>query len=179
MKKKQKKPKLTKEERRVKFTQKARDRRDENFKKKRNRNITCYMCRKKGHTAAECTDGSVLICYRCGSTEHTLNSCRKKGDGLPYAKCFVCGEMGHLASSCEKNQNGIFVKGGACRECGGNDHIALNCPVKEMNDQKRAEEDEAEGIEIHLNECLGGDDEPTIKEEYKEKRKKKKKVVNF
>ncbi|KAI5114601.1 hypothetical protein M0805_004367, partial [Coniferiporia weirii] len=55
-------------------------------------NTTCFACREKGHAARDCPtvksgdsgDGAsakqssrVGICYRCGSSKHTLSRCRK------------------------------------------------------------------------------------------------------
>mmetsp|Transcript_20023 Transcript_20023/g.32336 ORF Transcript_20023/g.32336 Transcript_20023/m.32336 type:complete len:228 (+) Transcript_20023:98-781(+) len=152
-------PKMTKEERRKKYTEIARKRREKqegrgkggrydggNHSKKN----VCYNCRQPGHTVANCPSANArdlssvnavaegqssgLLCYKCGSTEHALHACpkRKQGDrnDLPYATCFVCKEKGHLASRCPKNSNGIYVHGGSCRVCGSQQHLASECPEK-------------------------------------------------
>ena len=91
------KPKMTKEERRAKYTKIAHDRRDRKIASARSKNLVCFRCRKKGHAAADCTtdlgDGSEAPggdnltaragrgggkhCYKCGSTEHGLSQCSK------------------------------------------------------------------------------------------------------
>jgi zinc finger CCHC domain-containing protein 9 len=44
------------------------------------------------------SDGS-LLCFKCGSTEHSLATCPKGNDraDLPFATCFLCSEIGHIA----------------------------------------------------------------------------------
>ena len=86
------KRKLTKAERREKYTQQARDRRQKATNKKYNANKICFNCRRKGHTVAECpnvlsyqSNGNNqqgfkkynTICYKCGSNEHSLKNCPK------------------------------------------------------------------------------------------------------
>ncbi|OCB87368.1 hypothetical protein A7U60_g5508 [Sanghuangporus baumii] len=94
-------------------------------------NTTCFACREKGHAAKDCpkvkssqTSGNRAgksnlitgICYRCGSSQHTLSRCKKPenpDNPLPYASCYVCSGKGHLASSCPKNKdNGVYPNGG-------------------------------------------------------------------
>ena len=76
---------------------------------------------------------AVGICFRCGSTEHTLSKCNKRaqpGQDLPYATCFVCGEKGHLSSKCPRNATrGVYPEGGSCKLCGKVDHLAKDCPL--------------------------------------------------
>jgi len=150
------KRKITKEERRVKYTAKAKARRT----KKNHVDKVCFNCRRKGHTAAECpninkdADGSMTtatklrsqICYKCGTFEHTLKQCpkltsneKKVGNSgrldyfsmiLPFATCFICKKKGHLSSQCEQNENGLYVKGGSCKVCGSKTHLVADCPVK-------------------------------------------------
>ncbi|XP_063717735.1 uncharacterized protein LOC134844848 [Symsagittifera roscoffensis] len=93
----------------------------------------CLKCKKPGHLVSCCPEGAdrveTMLCFNCGSLEHTLKRCRKPRDGklLPYATCFVCNETGHLASACHENQNGIYPRGGGCRKCGSNMHKANDC----------------------------------------------------
>jgi len=161
--------KLTKEERRAKYTARARDRQLH----QKTKDLVCYHCREKGHSIQQCPQQqannnqtnnksnskkkkmvatpATAICYKCGSTEHTLASCPKNtkyGDGdaqqhLPFATCFICQEQGHLASSCSQNKHGIFVNGGACKHCGSNRHRGADCP--ERAKQKRADGTEPGG----------------------------------
>ncbi|KAL5507580.1 hypothetical protein ACEPAH_7036 [Sanghuangporus vaninii] len=117
-------------------------------------NTTCFACRKKGHAAKDCPkvkSGEISdnrtgksntitgICYRCGSSKHTLSRCKKPenpDNPLPYASCYVCSGKGHLASSCPKNkEKGVYPNGGCCKLCGETSHLAKNCPTrKQAND---------------------------------------------
>lgn len=66
----------------------------------RTASMRCYVCRESGHSAKDCPQNvggatgkdTVGICFRCGSTEHTLAKCRRtvKGDELPFATCYIC-----------------------------------------------------------------------------------------
>lgn len=126
-------PKMTKEERRAKYTQKARDRRNQNRSKSRMKDTICFKCRKRGHAVIDCPEASAeeknqaqqqssssIMCYKCGSKDHALRACKKltskerssftaKGRldysqiVLPFATCFICNEKGHLSSQCTKN----------------------------------------------------------------------------
>ncbi|KAF8588653.1 hypothetical protein K439DRAFT_1613335 [Ramaria rubella] len=121
-------------------------------KKEREASITCLACRKKGHIVKDCPqartallendEGSagapgrsvVGVCYRCGSTKHSLSRCKKPTNPkkpLPFASCFVCSGKGHLASSCPKNQGkGIYPNGGSCKLCGQTSHLAKDCELR-------------------------------------------------
>eukprot|EP00560_Eucampia_antarctica_P001768 CAMPEP_0197837484 /NCGR_PEP_ID=MMETSP1437-20131217/32277_1 /TAXON_ID=49252 ORGANISM="Eucampia antarctica, Strain CCMP1452" /NCGR_SAMPLE_ID=MMETSP1437 /ASSEMBLY_ACC=CAM_ASM_001096 /LENGTH=136 /DNA_ID=CAMNT_0043444555 /DNA_START=118 /DNA_END=528 /DNA_ORIENTATION=- len=130
------------------------------------------------------------ICYKCGSTEHRLQICpkltrtEKKSGGklnysqmdLPYATCYICNQGGHLASQCKQNKNGIYVNGGCCKECGGVDHLFLNCP-KLIDD----EDNEDDGSVVSIDKFLEGDikDEDDTSSESKVTHKTKRKVVTF
>jgi zinc finger CCHC domain-containing protein 9 len=127
---KKQKAKLTKEERRAKYTKLARDRREKNERRDGRREAVCFKCRQKGHTSKDCS-GEGAFCYKCGSAQHSLKECEqyRKGDKeLPFATCYVCSNKGHLASSCPDNTKGIFVGGGGCRICGSKQHLATHCP---------------------------------------------------
>jgi len=68
----------------------------------RQTNMRCFVCRELSHSAKDCPqrvgDGAqgkdtVGICFRCGSTEHTLSQCkraRNPDDELPFATCYIC-----------------------------------------------------------------------------------------
>lgn len=195
---------MTKEERRAKYTKQARDRRDISSKRKAGWNKICFHCRRKGHITADCPENAnmeqnsnrvdrrnVQICYKCGSEEHGLKKCSKltaeeKKDAksgrmdynkmdLPYATCFICKEKGHLSSQCEENKNGVYVKGGSCKQCGSIYHLHVNCPVKKKKAEEDSEHYDSAG---DVGEYLEDEVEVTAKDETSVL-KKKKKVVNF
>ncbi|KAJ7235466.1 hypothetical protein B0H12DRAFT_1191377 [Mycena haematopus] len=116
----------------------------------RNASTTCFACRLKGHSARDCpssqsgdkSNSALGICYRCGSTKHTLTRCKKQTDPtnpLPFASCFVCTGKGHLASACPQG-GGIYPNGGCCKLCGETSHLAKDCGVRKQgraNETKR------------------------------------------
>lgn len=187
------KKKMTKEERRAKYTKIAHDRRDKKAQRERGRHLVCFKCRQKGHLALACPESTSdnNICYKCGSIEHSLNTCPKVKRGervvemdLPYATCFVCHEKGHLASQCQQNERGIYVNGGSCRTCGSTKHRANDCPEKKKKqgtDNTQATEEQ----EALANEALlhgQGDEQPVAEqreEETKPKVQKKRRLVKF
>jgi len=185
---KQPKTKMTKEERKAKYTAIARDRQE----RKSSKNLICYHCREKGHAAQHCPkageeDG--VLCYKCGSTEHSLSSCPKKEAAptdlsLPFAICFICQEKGHLASSCPSNTHGIYVNGGCCKICGSTGHRKSDCPE---NKRKRKGDSSGRVEEEDFSDLLAGDDlkakskdQTPHREQTTEKEvKKQRRVVNF
>lgn len=140
--------KITKDERREKYTAIAKYRQV----RIKSKNLVCFNCREKGHSVQHCpnaggdsgkakrrssSNGSSMagICYKCGSTEHALAACPKMRSAatdtvLPFATCFVCQGTGHLASTCPNNANGIYVNGGECKHCGSKQHRGTRCPEK-------------------------------------------------
>ncbi|KAF8840705.1 hypothetical protein BDN67DRAFT_968147 [Paxillus ammoniavirescens] len=123
----------------------------------RHADTVCFACREKGHAAKDCTkavgeggddDGQkninkvVGMCYRCGSTKHTLSRCKTSEDPhnpLPFALCFVCSGKGHLASSCPQNkEKGIYPDGGCCKLCGERSHLAKDCGLRKKDESGTA-----------------------------------------
>jgi Arginine methyltransferase-interacting protein, contains RING Zn-finger len=171
--KKRAKQKLTKAERKEKYTKQARDRREKATFRKNNASKICFNCRQKGHTVADCpqskNDGekkkSPVVCYKCGLSDHALKDCKhlskeekdlmKKGGRinytameLPFAECFICKEIGHLSSQCEKNENGLYVKGGCCKQCGSKKHLYKFCP--ELEKKENIEKESVGDVEEFL-----------------------------
>lgn len=234
------KPKMTKEERRAKFTAIAHNRRDANIARARDKHLICYRCRKTGHSAENCKNSAIAgsksdndvgdtsadgregkekiphsikkqggvggnICYKCGSTEHRIQTCPKlkafrpvggakkntkidfgKFGELPYANCYVCNKSGHLASHCPESTKGLYPQGGSCRECGSVYHFVSDCPEKEKAKKMRHRSDVQGGgnesnasstDSVVVDQFLEGDDQGD--EEKVEKKTKKRKVVQF
>ena len=180
------KPKMTKEERRAKYTEIARKRRQKEQQRisgryNGNKQTVCYHCRQPGHAVANCPTKEKtteeVLCYKCGSTEHPLSSCPKRNSGnhddLPYATCFLCKEKGHLVSTCPQNKKGIYVNGGSCRHCGSHQHLATDCPEKKKKSKPPVHE-EGSDIEQYLEAP-----KPKKSESRKGKNEKKRRVVKF
>ena len=124
---------------------------EENLGNLKNSFKRCLNCKKRGHLVEDCPfkeknneDGNEdnmnnndIVCYNCGSYEHTLYKCDKPIDynNLPYALCFKCKKRGHISANCPENENGIYVHGGACFVCGAKDHLAKNCPEKQAKEE--------------------------------------------
>jgi zinc finger CCHC domain-containing protein 9 len=128
------KVKMTKEERRAKYTAIARDRRNKRMTRNRDKDLVCYRCRKKGHSAENCTSGADgnsiegrdnnsgkkkqggMICYKCGSTEHRIQQCSKIKPYLKPGQTKVdFGKIGELP----------YAKCYVCNELG---HLSAYCP---------------------------------------------------
>lgn len=141
------KPKMTKEERRAKYTAIAHNRRDANIARARDKHLMCYRCRKTGHSAENCKNVAAVaksdhdeddgergegkgkmshnkkqgvnnICYKCGSTEHRIQACPKIKPFLPPGG---------------KNKKIDFGKIGDlpfanCYVCNKSGHLASHCP---------------------------------------------------
>mmetsp|Transcript_11238 Transcript_11238/g.22998 ORF Transcript_11238/g.22998 Transcript_11238/m.22998 type:complete len:219 (-) Transcript_11238:1753-2409(-) len=152
----QNKPKMTKEERKAKYTQLARQRSAKQRQRREQQNLVCFNCRQRGHGIENCPQvkqgsssrSAVAItrcCYKCGSMEHSLGNCPKHKNNdmrdLPFAMCFVCQEKGHLAGHCPKNEKGIYVNGGACSVCKSKSHLSKDCPTSKKKNKKDDDKD--------------------------------------
>ena len=156
----------------------------------------CLRCRKRGHALENCKESmdesvntdkktenetNMIVCYRCGSIEHSLSKCPKpalQNNALPFAKCFICGGIGHLVRDCEKNDNGLYPKGGSCHHCGSKRHFARDCEerkklVANREQQSRDKADVSYALEVKGEEPLGDEDDLLADLRQKSTRKKK------
>jgi zinc finger CCHC domain-containing protein 9 len=177
-----KKKPMTKEERRAKYTLLHRARREKDLRRQKFSHVVCFHCRKKGHAVIDCPDMKttprstpsnlpavpIQICYKCGSTEHTLRHCTvrssssKDKEALPFASCFVCHEKGHLAGQCPNNEKGIYVNGGCCKECGSTSHLVTKCPARLLKRSQTKSEQPV--FKESIEDLLEGDDTATKKD---------------
>ncbi|CAM9332198.1 unnamed protein product [Laminaria digitata] len=162
------KPKMTKEERRTKYTQKAYEAREKQNQAGPGANKTrCLGCRAWGHIVANCPDDKksrMGICFNCGSSKHALRVCPKpkhKDGALPHATCFVCKEKGHISAHCKLNANGIYPKGGFCKGCGSKHHLSWDCPDNPQTDKKKTNRKEASTATVAAAPGSDGEGEST------------------
>lgn len=88
---------------------------------------SCYLCHEEGHKINKCPLGhkkdGFRVCYRCGSTEHTIKVCKKRNtESLPFETCIFCKKVGHISSYCPQHMNSRMRF-----KCGANGHIARDC----------------------------------------------------
>ncbi|KAH7648941.1 Cp22.4.1 protein [Cryptosporidium bovis] len=118
---------------------------------RKNSNVVCLCCRKKGHQMVDCRyykplnknlgdENAKHTCFLCGEKGHTLKDCKKPREDnsvLPFASCFKCGESGHIVAYCPNNESGsIYPKGGSCNICGSVRHLSKNCDQNKMHSKK-------------------------------------------
>ncbi|KAJ2789215.1 Zinc finger CCHC domain-containing protein 9, partial [Coemansia helicoidea] len=44
-------------------------------KAEKERGMTCFQCRKPGHSVKNCPSGQAVVCYHCGADDHTTKGC--------------------------------------------------------------------------------------------------------
>lgn len=115
------KPKMTKEERRAKYTAKAHARRDAALARGRDRDLTCYRCRRTGHSAENCKHAPTVAAAETTTTttavEEGVGGSGGGGGG---------GENGAIAQppAGKKRKRG----GNICYKCGSTEHRIQLCP---------------------------------------------------
>ena len=147
---KQKKPKMTKEERRMKYTNLARERREKQFHRKKHMNTICYKCRQRGHTVSQCPligsegcdhttsitstknneDGNAnndnqqphksICCYKCGKTDHSLKLC-------PH----LTQEDKNTCKNGKFNYSKMKLPFATCFICHKVGHLSSQCPLND------------------------------------------------
>ncbi|ODN04536.1 Zinc finger CCHC domain-containing protein 9 [Orchesella cincta] len=147
------------------------DRRKAEKASKRQRDKTCFQCRQFGHVLSDCpnlkqaiampgSDGieeaamiadQGLLCFKCGSMEHTSRKCRRQGENFEFAKCFICSGSGHIARQCPQNSNGIYPSGGSCGECGSSTHLKKDCPDIVGLEGAPAKEDDSDAVTLRMS----------------------------
>ena len=71
--------------------------------KKRNFEISCYRCGKKGHLQKDCkVDPKKIICEKCKRFGHIERNCKKSSSetSREIIKCHNCGKIGHTKKDC-------------------------------------------------------------------------------
>mmetsp|Transcript_11782 Transcript_11782/g.35772 ORF Transcript_11782/g.35772 Transcript_11782/m.35772 type:complete len:259 (-) Transcript_11782:105-881(-) len=187
-------PKMSYEDRRERYLKNA------GFDVKKLKGKKCFRCLGT-HMLKDCPERGGgpgaggggrggMMCFNCGSNEHSLGGCSKAVDmrNLPYASCFLCKQQGHITRFCPNNENGIFKNGGACHVCGEKTHLSKDCPERAA--KKRAStamtEDGTiiEGVGV-VSDKTKGDDDPGLEAAAaaaagpKKKKVKRAKTVKF
>lgn len=80
-------------------------------------------CPEIKYSKSEMKTQTKVLCYNCGSHDHTLKNCTKERRGpLEFAVCFICKAKGHISRDCPQNEKGMYAKGGGCFICGDSHH---------------------------------------------------------
>lgn len=174
-------PRLSKDDRRTKFTSSLALEKDKERESEAANFTICLGCRKRGHFLKDCpkvnrnalADNVVDMCFNCGLSGHALRHCSKpksRDGSLPFAKCFICMKLGHISKDCPENPNGLYPNGGCCHICLQKTHLVRDCPERTEEDKlfhaskKQREAQEAEDISqgprvgAVMSDSGGGDD---------------------
>lgn len=174
-------PRLSKDDRRTKFTSSLALEKDKERESEAANFTICLGCRKRGHFLKDCpkvnrnalADNVVDMCFNCGLSGHALRHCSKpksRDGSLPFAKCFICMKLGHISKDCPENPNGLYPNGGCCHICLQKTHLVRDCPERTEEDKllhaskKQREAQEAEDISqgprvgAIMSDSGGGDD---------------------
>ena len=174
-------PRLSKDDRRTKFTSSLALEKDKERESEAANFTICLGCRKRGHFLKDCpkvnrnalADNVVDMCFNCGLSGHALRHCSKpksRDGSLPFAKCFICMKLGHISKDCPENPNGLYPNGGCCHICLQKTHLVRDCPERTEEDKllhaskRQREAQEAEDISqgprvgAIMSDSGGGDD---------------------
>jgi len=113
------KPKITKEERRLKYTAKARDRREAAQARSRDRDLTCYRCRKSGHSAENCKHAPAA-----DAANTAVDDGGGGGEGGGGKGGATSGSIFATPTPGRKRKKG----GNICYKCGSTEHRIQLCP---------------------------------------------------
>ncbi|GBM51974.1 hypothetical protein AVEN_45880-1 [Araneus ventricosus] len=77
---------------------------------RRNPNVTCWRCYKRGHVQLECPSGSAprrnpnVTCWICYKKGHVQRECPSDNASRrnPNATCWKCNKKGHLQNECQQ-----------------------------------------------------------------------------
>ena len=171
------KPKMTKEQRREKYTAIAKKRREKQNQRQfgqfgggtRNKQIVCYQCRQVGHTIGNCPMNNNNITNQ--GPENTKNetadptAANNSNTSTTEILCYRCGSTEHNIHSCPKRNDGNNrndLPYATCFICNQKGHLASACTQN------------SRGIYVNGGSCryCGGTDH--LKTDCPEKKKKKK-----
>lgn len=141
--KKSPKPKLTKEQRREKYTQIARERSVRQRARTATAKLICYQCRQRGHSIAQCPanagDSNDATKKKKDQTKQRQStSSPEEEDNKSRLStgnksiCFQCGSTEHSLASCPQppTENGQLPFA-TCFICHEKGHLARQCPQNE------------------------------------------------
>jgi len=83
-----------------------------NKNQERDKQLTCFTCKKVGHTSQFCSQrkGFNGNCFQCGKAGHWRNECRQKQNTQTWnrrSRCYQCQQEGHIARFCPNEQRRV------------------------------------------------------------------------
>lgn len=140
--------------------------------------VQCYTCGAAGHTTRECLSQSTAFTasssLKSKSSSSSSSSPSVPPSAYPFAICFICKGQGHISRECPSNTNGIYPKGGKCRNCGDNTHKEKHCPTLEKKGENKGNKGEKKEEKGNENKEKKRKAEINNNEEERGKEKKKK-----